>query len=66
MIFNSSKCLSTNVFIVYFQNVKFQAVTKLIAQGADVNRKSKDGMTPLCVASFWGYVDIVEYLLNHG
>lgn len=38
----------------------------LVAQGADVNGRSKDGMTPLGIAAFWGYADIVELLLNHG
>ncbi|XP_013381696.1 ankyrin repeat domain-containing protein 49 [Lingula anatina] len=34
--------------------------------GADINLKSSDGMTPLSVAAFWGYSDIVQLLLEHG
>lgn len=31
-----------------------------------MNERSRDGMTPLGIAAFWGYADIVELLLNHG
>ncbi|XP_072015915.1 cyclin-dependent kinase inhibitor 2A-like [Amphiura filiformis] len=41
------------------------AVKSLVQQGADVNQKSRDGFTPLCNAAFWGYSEIVEYLLKH-
>ena len=43
-----------------------QGVQQLIRQGADVNARSNDGMTPLAIASFWGYADIVKLLLEKG
>lgn len=44
----------------------FQAVENLLRQGANTNERSKDGMTPLGIAAFWGYAEIVELLLEHG
>ncbi|XP_064594443.1 cyclin-dependent kinase inhibitor 2A-like [Liolophura sinensis] len=38
----------------------------LLERNADVNRISSDGMSPLAVASFWGYADIVQVLLENG
>jgi ankyrin repeat protein len=39
----------------------------LIAKGADVNVKNKDGSTPLHEASFWwGKIDVVEVLIAKG
>ncbi|XP_074652059.1 uncharacterized protein LOC141906673 [Tubulanus polymorphus] len=32
----------------------------------DLNSRSPDGMTPLCLAAFWGYAEIVQSLLEHG
>lgn len=43
-----------------------QAIENLISQGANVNERSRDGMTPLGIAAFWGYADIAELLLKHG
>ena len=43
-----------------------QTVRQLIEQGADVNRLSRDGMSPLAVAAFWGYYDIADELLRAG
>jgi len=31
-----------------------------------VNERSRDGMTPLGIAAFWGYAEIVELLLENG
>ena len=50
------------VYIIVF----IQAVQALLDHGADVNKKSKDGMTPLCIASFWGYAHIAKALLQNG
>ncbi|XP_045198837.2 poly [ADP-ribose] polymerase tankyrase-2-like [Mercenaria mercenaria] len=47
-------------------NGDLRAVENLISQGAKVNERSRDGMTPLGIAAFWGYADIVELLLHHG
>jgi len=41
-------------------------VNSLLTRGVDVNKKSKDGMTPLSIATFWGYVDMAKLLLEHG
>ncbi|XP_076466766.1 uncharacterized protein LOC143298006 [Babylonia areolata] len=41
------------------------AVEQLVRKGADVNARSSDGMTPLAVAAFWGYADIVKFLLEN-
>ena len=52
---------------VYYGNVDaVQAVKTLLEQGADLNANSKDGMTPLSIAAFWGYSDIVKLLLESG
>ena len=48
--------------LVYF----LKAVEKLISRGCDVNQRSKDGMTPLSIAAFWGYAEITEILLENG
>ena len=46
--------------------VLFQSIEGLIKEGADVNARSRDGMTPLGIAAFWGYADIAEILLQNG
>ncbi|XP_067945708.1 cyclin-dependent kinase inhibitor 2A-like [Watersipora subatra] len=43
-----------------------RVVQKLLESGCEVNRQGADGMTPLAIASFWGYIDIVNVLLKHG
>ena len=42
------------------------SVVALIDGGADVNRLAGDGITPLMMASGYGYTDIVELLLRRG
>ncbi|XP_063405232.1 serine/threonine-protein phosphatase 6 regulatory ankyrin repeat subunit B-like isoform X1 [Mytilus trossulus] len=37
-----------------------------VENGGKVNEYSRDGMTPLAVAAFWGYADIAEFLLEVG
>ncbi|XP_060067788.1 protein phosphatase 1 regulatory subunit 16A-like [Ylistrum balloti] len=39
-------------------------VKELLRKGCSPNERSKDGMTPLAVAAFWGYAEIVEVLLE--
>ena len=39
---------------------------RLIAQGADVNQKNRDGYRALHSAAFLGFPDVVELLLEHG
>jgi ankyrin repeat protein len=43
-----------------------QGVQELIRAGHDVNTRSREGMTPLAIAAFWGYADIAKLLLDHG
>lgn len=43
-----------------------ELVSALIDDGDDVDKKSEDGMAPLCIAAFWGYHKIVKILLKHG
>jgi hypothetical protein len=42
------------------------SVEALLTGGADVNRLSGDGITPLMMAAGYGYSDTVELLLHHG
>eukprot|EP00055_Hartaetosiga_balthica_P011633 m.53593 g.53593 ORF g.53593 m.53593 type:complete len:196 (+) comp7673_c0_seq1:33-620(+) len=45
----------------------FLTVQRLVEEeGVDVNKAGDDGLLPLCIASFWGYVEIVKYLLEKG
>jgi ankyrin repeat protein len=43
-----------------------EQVRKLLAQGADVNEKDKDGSTPLHEATGNGWIDVVQLLLEKG
>jgi len=38
----------------------------LLAQGANVNRKSRDGVSPLMAAAEKGQADVVQILLSRG
>ncbi|XP_059159203.1 uncharacterized protein LOC131943205 [Physella acuta] len=44
----------------------FSLVQQLLERGEDPNKKSRDGMTPLAIASFWGYDNIVGLLIQNG
>ena len=44
----------------------FQQVEELLGKGQDVNERSREGMTPLGIAAFWGYAEIAELLLENG
>ena len=41
-------------------------VERLLAQGADVNAKNRDGVTPLHMVAHAGHKDVVEILLAQG
>ena len=41
-------------------------VEVLVAAGAAVNRQCEHGRTALHMASAWGHLDVVRYLLDHG
>ena len=47
-------------------NNKIEAVAALISHGADVNARTKWGMTPLMDASWLGHAKVVEALLDAG
>lgn len=40
-------------------------VEKLLDAGADVNKISRNGFAPLCIAAFWDSSDIVKLLMKH-
>ena len=42
------------------------SVNALLDGGADINRLSGDGITPLMMAAGYGYTDIVQLLLKRG
>lgn len=44
----------------------FDAVRILVAKGADLNAKGKDGKTPIMLAAGKGHKNVVEFLLKHG
>ena len=48
------------------QNGKLEKVNKLLEKGADPNKASTNGSTPLIMASQEGYLSIVETLLGKG
>lgn len=41
-------------------------VQRLVRAGADVNKKARNGMTPLRAAVIWGHVRMVEFLVETG
>lgn len=43
-----------------------ELVEELLKAGVDINRTSRDGFTPLSIATFWGCNDIVKVLLKNG
>lgn len=43
-----------------------EQLRRLIEQGADVNARSRDGLTPLIMASLKGKTAVVELLVEHG
>ena len=43
-----------------------KSVKKFIRKGADINSRRHDGKSPLNVASWLGFTDIVRILLDHG
>lgn len=45
---------------------KFQILTALLKRGADINGKSRNGMTPLAFAAQSGYTDVAHYLITNG
>lgn len=44
----------------------FKSVELMLENGADISQRSKDGMSLLALASFWGYTEIVQALLKAG
>ncbi|MBA3916128.1 MAG: ankyrin repeat domain-containing protein [Acidobacteriales bacterium] len=47
-------------------NGQLDQVKSAIAQGADVNFRGKGGVSPIVVAARNGYLEIVQYLVEHG
>jgi ankyrin repeat protein len=48
------------------EEVVFELVSLLIAKGADVNGRRKDGLTALHSAAYRGHVRVLDLLLRHG
>jgi ankyrin repeat protein len=48
------------------EEVVLQLVSLLIAHGADVNGRRRDGLTPLHGAAFRGHLAVLHLLLHHG
>ncbi|XP_065911914.1 ankyrin repeat domain-containing protein 39-like isoform X2 [Dysidea avara] len=46
-------------------NGDYELVTKLLSEGVSSNQASREGYHPLCIAAFWGHVDIAKLLLKH-
>nr|XP_006817994.1 PREDICTED: protein phosphatase 1 regulatory subunit 16A-like [Saccoglossus kowalevskii] len=47
-------------------NGDLESIKSLIHSGVNLNQRSREGFAPLCTAAFWGYSDIVQYLLKNG
>lgn len=45
---------------------KIEAMKLFLENGFDPNAIMKNGKTPLCYASMYGYYDIVDLLIKHG
>lgn len=48
------------------EEVVLELVTLLIAKGADVNGRRRDGLTPLHSAAYRGHLRVLTFLLAHG
>ena len=48
------------------EEVVLELVGLLIAKGADVNGRRKDGLTPLHSAAYRGHLRVLDFLLAHG
>jgi uncharacterized protein len=48
------------------EEVVLELVSLLIAKGADVNGRRKDGLTPLHSAAYRGHLRVLDLLLRHG
>lgn len=46
------------------ENGDLKMVKNLIQQGADITRTTKDGWTSLMIATYYGHINIVKYLIQ--
>lgn len=58
-----------NTIFNYCQSGNLEEIIKLITQGININQREnygRTGRTPLYVASKFGHLDIVRYLIDQG
>jgi ankyrin repeat protein len=60
----SDSATNSNELCKAILDADIKKVEELIKNGIDVNEKSSDGYSPLCIAAFWGYADIAKMLLE--
>lgn len=62
---NGSVAARTPLMLAAFRG-DLPAIRRLLASGADVNARDREGMTALMFASYGGYGSVVRELLRHG
>ncbi len=55
-----------SALIMASEKGKKDVVSLLIEKGADINAKTKEGSTPLMMASLNGHIEIIKFLKEHG
>ena len=56
----------SEIMFKVYRTVTLEELTALIANGAEVNAKDKDGWTPLMYAAANGHLEIVDFLISKG
>lgn len=68
----SLSTLTNSIFIIFFRFPHlfplscFQEIQRLLDSGISPSERSADGLSPLCVAAFWGHEQAVALLLERG
>ena len=61
-----SQAASNDLLGAVQEDATIDEVERLLAAGADINHRSRDGVSPLMIACEWGHKDIAAYLIRHG